>query len=374
MRVFTKDGMEKLLIRLALIVKHGTVYWHILKRKSPFFPMPKIYMKPLMPPKLKPGDGVRVIAPSLSLSYYMVKKVQDEAVKNLKRLGLKITYGRNAKIKDIFQSSSIKERVSDFHDAFRDPSVRLILAAIGGYNSNQLLDAIDYRLVAKHPKIIMSHSDGIALLWAIYSQTGLITYSGPTFYAFGEKTEFSYTRQYIQKALFDKAPYKLYPSQTWTSDHITSDQSKRKFIINDGYWIIQKGKAQGVILGDNLCTLQLLQGTKYWPSLKDSVLFLEDDGFSGRHILEEFDRNLESLTQQSDFRSVRGIVIGRFNTRSDITKKLLTDVIKSKNSLNNLPIVANVDFGHTSPRVTLPIGGTVSLELGNDVTIEITKH
>lgn len=331
-------------------------------------------MKTLVPPRLKSGDTVCVIAPSLSLSYYMVKAIQNEAVKNLHNLGLKVTYGRNARNKDIFQSSSIKERVSDFHEALRDSSVKLILAAIGGYNSNQLLEAIDYRLVMKYPKIIMSHSDGIALLWAIYSQTGLITYSGPTFYAFGEKTEFSYTRQYVQKALFSGIPYRIFPSLTWTSDHVTSNQSKRKFVSNNGYWVIQKGKAQGIILGDNLCTLQLLQGTKYWPSLKESVLFLEDDGFTGRHILEEFERNLESLTQQKNFQSVRGIVIGRFNKRSGITKELLTDVIKSKKSINNLPIVANVDFGHTSPRITLPIGGTVSLEVGSDVTIEIVNH
>ena len=56
-------------------------------------------------------------------------------------------------------------------------------------------------------------------------------------------------------------------------------------------------------------------------------------------------------------------------------KDLLGEIVKSKEELNNLPIVANVDFGHTDPKITFPIGGQVSLEIsGKECNINITKH
>jgi len=128
------------------------------------------------------------------------------------------------------------------------------------------------------------------------------------------------------------------------------------------------GISPKTILGANLCTFNLFQGTEYMPSLNNSILFLEDDETSKSF---DFDRNLQSLIHLRDFSGVRGIVIGRFQKESEITNGLLTRIIKTKRELNNIPVLANVDFGHTSPIISFPVGGTCKVEATKDLALKI---
>jgi muramoyltetrapeptide carboxypeptidase LdcA involved in peptidoglycan recycling len=49
-------------------------------------------------------------------------------------------------------------------------------------------------------------------------------------------------------------------------------------------------------------------------------------------------------------------------------------IVKTKKELNNIPIIANADFGHTTPIFTFPIGGKVKIEATlNSATIEILE-
>jgi muramoyltetrapeptide carboxypeptidase len=73
----------------------------------------------------------------------------------------------------------------------------------------------------------------------------------------------------------------------------------------------------------------------------------------------DFDRDLVSLLQQPDFAGVTGLVIGRFQKSTGMTRGLLSQIVASKPELGRLPVIGNVDFGHTTPTVTFPIGGTV---------------
>jgi muramoyltetrapeptide carboxypeptidase LdcA involved in peptidoglycan recycling len=106
------------------------------------------------------------------------------------------------------------------------------------------------------------------------------------------------------------------------------------------------------------------------PNLKDSVLFLEDDDTSNPVL---FDRDLQSLIHQPFFKGVRGIVIGRFQKASEMTNEKLIQIIKTKVELKNIPVIANVDFGHTSPIITFPVGGEVNMDT-KKMSIVIAKH
>ena len=88
-----------------------------------------------------------------------------------------------------------------------------------------------------------------------------------------------------------------------------------------------------------------------------------------------FDRDFQSVIHQPGFENVKGIIIGRFQNKSEIPNDILIKIIKTKKELDNLPVIAGVDFGHTSPMVTFPVGGEVSLEAENGkVKLEIVKH
>ncbi len=167
-------------------------------------------------------------------------------------------------------------------------------------------------------------------------------------------------------------PFEISASKKWSDDLWFIDQNKRNPIDNSGYFIINEGIAEGTILGANLCTFNLLQATEYFPNLDSSILFFEDDAGSLPHF---FDRDLQSVIHLPDFKKVKGLVIGRFQNESKMTNKLLTKIIKTKKELNNLPVIANVDFGHTDPKITFPIGEEVRITVKENKTkIEILKH
>lgn len=314
-------------------------------------------MKVVLPNKLKPGSEIRVIAPSRSLS--IISKDNIEAARlRLEKLELKVTFGKNVFERDVFNSSSLKSRLSDLHDAFSDRNVDAIFSAIGGYNANQLLDHIDYNLIKKNPKIFCGFSDINVLSNAIFKKTGLITYSGPHFSSWGMQKGFNYTQEYFEKICMNNMSFHVYPSRQWSDDPWFINQKKRRFVKNEGYWEINKGQAMGTIVGGHLRCLAALQGTKYWPSLKNKILFMEEDE---EESIEIFDRLLQSFIQQPEFNYVLGIVIGRFQRNIKMTLNLLRKIIESKKELKNIPILANVDFGHTTPIFTYPIGGKCAM-------------
>ena len=78
--------------------------------------------------------------------------------------------------------------------------------------------------------------------------------------------------------------------------------------------------------------------------------------------LQEFERNLQALIYQPDFHNVKGIVIGRFQKASKVTREGLEFIINTKEKLKDIPVLANVDYGHTAPLLTIPLGGTATLD------------
>jgi len=328
-------------------------------------------MKKIFPAKLKRGDKVMVVAPSNSLSL-ISKETRQIADERFREVGLELSFGKHVGELDDFASSSIESRVNDLHEAFSDKSVRGIFAVIGGFNCNQLLRYLDWDLIKSNPKVFVGYSDTTALQNAIYAKTGLVTYSGPAYSTFGQKLYFDYTLESFKECLFDDKKFNVLPSDLWSDDRWYLDQENRKLHKNDGWLVINEGQTNGTILGANICTFNLLQGTEYFPDISDSILFLEDDAESK---LVNFDRDLQSLIHLPNFDKVKGIVIGRFQNASEVKTEQLIKVVKSKKELENVPILANVDFGHTSPIITFPIGGEVELVVKErNSKIKIVKH
>lgn len=235
-----------------------------------------------------------------------------------------------------------------------------------------MLRYIDWDVIKNNPKVFCGYSDITALNNSIFAKTGLVSYSGPAYATFSEKIGFDYTFEYFKKCLMSQDPYEIFSSEKWSDDKWYEDQDNRNFIKNDGMFAINNGSAEGILLGGNLCTLNLLQGTEYFPNLNNSVLFLEDDEESK---VVNFDRDLQSLIHQPGFAGVKGIVIGRFQRATKMTKENIVKIIKTKKELDRIPIIADVDFGHTQSMISFPIGGTVRLiAKNNELKLEVIKH
>lgn len=324
-----------------------------------------------IPNKLQKGDVARIIAPSHSLAI-ISNEVRKIATGRLESLGLVVTFGQHGEEKDEFTSSSIASRVADLQAAFTDPKVKAIFCVIGGFNCNQLLSHLDWELIRSNPKIFIGYSDITALQNAMLARANLVTYSGPVYSTFGQKLYFDYTLEYFRKCLFETTPFRAIPAKEWTDDAWYLNQDDRHPIPNDGYWALSPGEAEGVIIGGNLSTLQLLQGTPYFPAVKDIILFIEDDEESQYH---HFDRLFESLLQAMPVECIRGIVLGRFQRKSAITREHLETLVRVRPQLAGIPIIANADFGHTSPIITFPIGGLARIVAREDkAEIAILRH
>ena len=313
-------------------------------------------MEKIIPQKLQKGDKVMVIAPSRGLKL-IGQDCRQIAEERLHEMGLEVVFAPNTTDENWNAQGcgSIEQRAADMMTAFNDKSVKAIFTVIGGFNSNQILPLLDYDVIRDNPKIFCGFSDITALHGAINAKTGLETYYGPHYSSIGMKKGCEYTLEYLQKMLFSDEPVEVKPSTEWSDDLWFIDQEKREFIKNDGYWQIHDGAAEGTIIGGNLCTFNLLLGTDMRPAfVKDTILMIEDDAGSSA---ATFDRNLQALCYQPDFVNVKGLVIGRFQKDSKIDRKTLEFIINNKPELKNIPVLANVDYGHSTPILTIPLGG-----------------
>lgn len=316
----------------------------------------------IVPNKLKKGDKIMVIAPSTGIKV-ISEECRKIAKERFESLGLEVVFAQNTTDEnfDMIGSSSVQKRAEDINQAFADKSVQGVFTILGGFNSNEILKYINYENIRKNPKIFIGFSDITALHAAIYAQTGLITYYGPHYSSIGMLKGCEYTLENMQKMLFEAGEKEFLPSDEWSDDPWFRDQENREFIKNEGWWQIQKGNASGVLLGGNLCTLILNTGTPYFAGFeKDTILLIEDDWMSQ---IETFDRNLQALINREDFKNVKGLIVGRFQKASQITREKL-EFILNKAELKNMPIIANVDTGHTTPLATIPLGGFARIENG----------
>ena len=324
----------------------------------------------MIPDKLKSGDEVRVVALARSASD-IDERVLERAKVALESLGLKVTFSKNAFSRNQRGCPTDDEKVEDLQEAFMDENVRCILAAIGGFNSNQMLCKINWQIIKDNPKIFGGFSDITVLNHAILAKTGLVTYAMPNFYCFGLPPEANYSLDYFRRCLFLDQPVEFIVQQSetfydfpWNYDEV----SPRQALENSGPRVVQSGSAEGVLIGGNLCSLNLLNGTEYFPRIEgDIILCIEDDSYDS--IPETVERNIQSLMQQPFFRQVKAILVGRFQGESRATNDMISDIILSKSIDSKIPMIVNLDFGHTDPKFTYPVGGKCEVVAGSNIKI-----
>lgn len=311
------------------------------------------------PQKLPENGTIGIVSPS-SPAASIFKKRFNRGLKSLQNLGFKIKLGKHVTNKFGYMSGSPEERAADINSMFLDKDVDAIFTTIGGYNSNQLLDLLDYEAIKRNPKIFVGYSDTTALLLGIYKKTNLVTFHGPAVMTqFGEFPKvFEYTVENMKRVICSNKPeIILKASDMWTGEHpdwSKFDSMPRRLVENKGWKFLKDGEAYGNLIGGNLQTIQILIGTKYFPSFKNSIFFWEETEAS----TAEVDRTLNHFRHVGIFDEIKGMIVGRIDSDLKISdkeyglNKIILDVTKEY----DFPIITEVDFGHTDPMLTLPIG------------------
>jgi muramoyltetrapeptide carboxypeptidase len=309
---------------------------------------------------------IRVIVPSYMWEVGFEER-DEKAKSRLESRGYKVTFGENLKAKEFhLGTASVEDRVKDLHAAYSDTNVKTVMAYSGGWTANEMLPLIDWGLIKSNPKPLIGMSDITVLIDAIYAKTGVVGLLGPNFGTLGYDTEWEYSLINLDLVLNHNFPFQLKPSQEWSAKEGEQRPTNWK--------VIQPGNAEGILIGGNLNTFHLLQGTEFQPRFdKPFILVAEDDDESGELTTKYFSRRLESILQLPGVRkNLRGIIIGRFLPTSNVEMEQLANVLESKH-LGDIPIVANMDFGHTLPTMSLPIGGSLSMNVtSNNINIKLS--
>lgn len=311
---------------------------------------------------------VGIVSPAAGVMGLFPNRVQ-RGMNWLSSQGWEPVLGEHALKQQGYVSASVAERVADIH-SFLDSDAEVILASIGGYNSNQLLPYLDYDKIREAGKKFCGYSDITALLLAVAIKGSSRCVYGPTFVPeiCEYPTPYGDTVNCLKQVLAGKTVVYSCPEQTvaefidW-ADEETGNCREKKMQANLPWKVLQEGNASGPIWGGNLQTLLWILGTEFFPLsvLDDAIFFFED--------LEEnpaiLDAMLQSLRLRGVFDRISGLIVGRFASQAlaeQMYKKILTVVDNPKT-----PILCDVDIGHVNPMLSIPLGGQTILRLGNDI-------
>lgn len=340
----------------------------------------------IKPGKLKKGDKVAIVSLSSGMlgerqfihKYYLGKKRLEE------EFGLEVVAMPNALKGSKFLYENPQARADDLMQAFKDKSIKAIITAIGGDDTIRLLPYIDYDVIKNNPKIFMGFSDTTINHLMCY-KAGLVSFYGPSLMAniseYGQM--YDYEKQAIEQVLFNNnSTYEIKSSPMWTDDFVFWDEkninvTKKMKPELIGYEVLQgSGKARGKLLGGCLELAPMLFGSEIWPSKeewKDKILFI--DTSEEEPSCEQLTWILRGLVAQGIVDVINGIIVGKphggkfYQEYKEVYKKVIAGEAKRP----DLPIIYNVNFGHSIPINIIPYG--IECELDCDKkTITIIEN
>jgi len=312
-------------------------------------------MNIIKPQKLEKGNTIGIVATGNPINRTTDDTI-DRGYSRLKDMGFKIVEAPNLRKQYGHTAGTVKERADILNEFFENSDIDAIMAFWGGFQSHQLLEYLDFKLIKKNPKIFIGFSDTTSLLNGIHTKTGLVTFLGPAVITFAKPEFFPYTKKYFESVLIEgKESLKLSASKQYSDNEWWKDPGKKMIFKRTTGWKTYKpGIAEGKIVGGNMGTLLNLMGTSYFPDLKGKMLFVEDDEEEKPATVDRF---FTQLRQINAFDKIKGLVIGRWHTKVGFSKNDSFEMILN-DSLRGykIPVLYDVDFGHTDPLLTIPLG------------------
>lgn len=302
----------------------------------------------LKPPRLKAGDTVGLINPAGATFHPDHVAIAEET---LSALGLKMKAGQHLLDRYGYLAGSDKSRAADVNDMYADKDVVGILTLRGGWGCNRLLDLLDYKLIARNPKILMGYSDITSLLLAINAKTGLVTFHGPV----GISTWNEYSTTFVEKLLFNAETFSM-QNPTETGDSLIR--------VKDRILTINGGTAKGKLLGGNLSVLTAMVGSQYLPDFKDNILFLEEVGED----IYRVDRMLTQLKLAGILNQISGFVFGKCNDcgpGKGFGSLTLEEVFDDHIKPLGIPAWYGSMIGHIENKFTIPLGIEAEINADN---------
>jgi muramoyltetrapeptide carboxypeptidase len=287
----------------------------------------------IRPPRLHPGDVVRVVAPSGP-----VPRAGFDAGAALLGARYQLRHGDGLFARDGFLAGSDERRLTELREAFADPDARAIVMARGGYGLARILPFLEPELFTSRPLPLVGFSDGTLLLARALGM-GVTTVHGPVV------TQLPSLPPEDHGALFRLL-----------------EEPNPGILFGDLNGLVP-GRVQGRLVGGNLEVFSRLLGTPFLPDLTGAILFLEDLGERPYRV----DRLITHLDLAGIFSAVAAVVVGDFSaclepapTRD--SSPTAAEVIEDRLGRLAIPVATGAPIGHGTRNVALPYGALVELD------------
>lgn len=286
----------------------------------------------LKPPRLRQGDKIAIVSPASSFA----RDEFDKGVEEIRQLGFEPVFEESVFAQHGgYLSGEAQVRAQGFLTAWRDPSIRALIAVRGGYGSVHLLPFLEREDLRRTPKAFIGYSDLTTVLSYLTGSCGIVSFHGPMLDRRLSRGIDAYDRDSFIRALTSSEPL----------GEVGGPQLE----------VVNRGEAAGPLMGGTLAQLVASLGTPYaFNPPTGYVLFIEDVGERPFRI----DRMLTQLRLAGLLDRAAAVVLGSFADCDEpggtvSAQSVLTDLLRDFNG----PVVRGFPSGHTrDPFVTLPFG------------------
>ncbi|MCX5205295.1 LD-carboxypeptidase [Streptomyces sp. NBC_00237] len=342
---------------------------------------PRSYpVAPAYPAKPSPGDRIAIVSPSSGLPGLYPLPYELGLDRLREEFGLEpVEYLATRRM-----GSTPRERADDLHAAFADPTVKAVMASIGGDDQITVLPLLDRELIRANPKPFFGFSDNTNLLLALRN-LGVVTYHGASVMCeLGRPhTMNPRTADSLRAALFTHGPYELTPADhfgdvngDW-ADPATFDSEPPMRPGGGWTWHGPERVVEGRTWGGSLEVLSWMlmadREIEHDPAAYEGgVLFLEtsEELPSADHVFQIL-RNMGERGLLARFPALlmgrpKTWSLDRRNSRQE-QESYATDqreaVLRALAAYApDTVAVFDVDLGHTDPQLVIPYGGEVRVD------------
>lgn len=227
-------------------------------------------------------------------------------------------------------SGAARERIDQLMQMFASPDIEEIYDISGGDIANQILDYLDYDVIADSQAVFWGYSDLTTVINAIYKMTGRssVLYQVRNLSAGG-------SAETAQRERFQN----------------------RAELFAPRYEFVRGNVMSGVVVGGNIRCFLKLAGTRYFPELEDKLLLLESLGGE----VPQMVTYLSQLKQIGAFDKISGIILGTFIRMEESMSAPDIVSLVEEYADPDTPIAVTRDIGHRDDSRAIMIGERIEI-------------
>lgn len=290
------------------------------------------------PPRLRPNDRIEIVAPSGPVNATMVRA----GARLLEAAGFRVRFARHVWDRRGHLAGSDEARADDLNRALRNPDVRCVLMARGGYGAMRVAPMVDWVAMRRDPKIYAGFSDATYFHAGFAIRSGVRTLHGPNAQGFGSRSAAELKRWLA----WVTTPRPSLAFRTLRAPRRLAGPARR---------------ATGRVMGGNLVLLHYAALMGLLPSLRGSILFLEEVNEAPYRV----DGLLASLRSAGRLRGVRGVALGGFTNcvpQPGHHELPLETVLRDHLAPLAIPVRRGILSGHGVRNIPFPLGARAALD------------